>query len=141
MFDEYRLFKKFLADNNLKVTPQRRAVFEAVIATHRHFDADELFDTLRQKDKKISRATVYRVLELLVKGGFVHAMELGKTRMIYEHVVGHKHHDHLICTKCGRTFEFGDGLIELLQQKICDDLNFNAESHSLRIFGRCENCR
>lgn len=141
MYDEYRSFEKFLAENNLKATPQRRAVLEAVLATHHHFDADELVDILRQKDKKISRATVYRVLELLVRGGFVHALELGESRKMYEHIVGHKHHDHLICTECGRTLEFGDGLIELLQQKICDDLNFSAKSHSLRIFGQCETCR
>lgn len=141
MNGEIRRFEQFLAENNLKTTPQRRAVLEAILATRRHFDADELVDILKQKNKKISRATVYRVLELLVKGGFVHAMELGESRKVYEYVIGHPHHDHLICTKCGRTYEFGDGLIELLQQKVCDTLNFSAHSHSLRIFGHCENCR
>ena len=140
MASEYELFEKFLGENDLKATPQRRAVLEAVFSTHRHFDADELVDMLKQKDKRISRATVYRALELLVKGRFVHAMDLGESRKVYEHVVGHKHHDHLICTKCGATIEFDDGLIELLQGKVCSRLNFDAASHSLLIFGICEDC-
>ena len=141
MASEYKLFEKFLSENNLKDTPQRRAVLDAVFSTHHHFDAEELVDILRHKDKRISRATVYRVLDLLVKGEFVRAMDLGESRKMYEHVVGHKHHDHLICTKCGGTIEFDDGLIELLQKKVCSRLNFEADFHSLRIFGRCENCR
>ena len=141
MESEYKLFEKFLGENDLKATPQRRAVLEAVFATHSHFDADELVDILKRKDKRISRATVYRALELLVKGGFVHAMNLGESRKVYEHVIGHRHHDHMICTKCGVTIEFDDGLIELLQEKVCSRLNFEAVSHSLRIFGRCEGCR
>jgi Fur family ferric uptake transcriptional regulator len=141
MADEYTLFKNFLSEKQLKLTPQRKAVLEAVFATHRHFDAEELVQILRQMGKRISRATVYRTLDLLVKGGLVHAMELGDSRKVYEHIVGHRHHDHLICTECGRTIEFGDGFIELLQEKVCDRLNFQAQTHSLRIFGRCENCR
>ena len=137
---ELKLFEKFLGENELKSTPQRRAVLEAVFTTHRHFDADELVDILRHKDKRISRATVYRVLDLLVKGGFVQSMDFGESRKMYEHVVGHKHHDHLICKKCGRAIEFDDGLIESLQKKVCDKLNFEADSHSLRIFGRCKDC-
>ena len=140
MADELQMFESFLRANDLKVTPQRRAVLEAVFETHRHFDADELVDMLKRRNKRISRATVYRMLELLVRGGFVGAMELGESRKVYEHIVGHTHHDHMICTECGRTIEFGDGMIELLQQKVCNELNFKAQSHSLRIFGICESC-
>ncbi len=141
MKNECRMFEEFLSENSLKMTPQRRTILEVVFATHHHFDADELVEILKQRGSRISRATVYRVLELLVKGGFVRAMELGESRKMYEHIVGHEHHDHMICTQCGRTLEFGDGLIELLQQRVCDDLNFRAESHSLRIFGLCEDCK
>ena len=93
MADEYTLFKDFLSENQLKLTPERRAVLEAVFATHRHFDAEELVQILRQMGKRISRATVYRTLDLLVRGGLVHAMELGDSRKVYEHIVGHRHHD------------------------------------------------
>ncbi|RJP68731.1 MAG: transcriptional repressor [Candidatus Abyssobacteria bacterium SURF_17] len=141
MTNESLIFKKFLARRDLRFTPERKAILEAVFDTHRHFDADEMVELLHKQGKKISRATVYRTLDLLVKGGLIRAMELGEARKVYEHIIGHKHHDHLICTGCGRIIEFDDGLIELLQQKVCDRLNFQAETHSLRMFGRCENCR
>jgi Fur family ferric uptake transcriptional regulator len=141
MIDEKRLFGQFLIDNGLKFTPQRQAVLEAVFGTHRHFDADEMVEILKKSHRNISRATVYRTLDLLVKGGFVHAMELGESKKVYEHIVGHRHHDHLVCTGCGKTIEFDEDLIESLQEKVCDRLNFQAQTHSLRIFGLCERCR
>ncbi len=141
METEYAQFTEFLAENGLKLTSQRRAVLDAVFETHRHFDADEMVDIIKQRDKKISRATVYRTLDLLVKGGFVRAMELGESKKVYEHIIGHKHHDHLICTACGRAIEFDEDLIESLQQQVCDRLNFKPQRHSLRIFGVCDRCQ
>ena len=138
---EYEMFKKYLAENQLKVTPQRRDILETVFETHSHFDADQLVDMLKAKNKNISRATVYRVLELLVKSGLIRAMELGESRKVYEHIIGHRHHDHLVCVACGRAIEFGDGMIETLKQQICDEQGFKVEFHSLQIFGRCKNCR
>ena len=139
--DEHKLFKDFLSENKFKYTKQRKSVLEAVFAIHRHFDAEELVDALRQRQERISRATVYRTLELLVRAGLVSVMELGEARKMYEHIVGHKHHDHLICTECGRTIEFENESIELLQQQVCERLNFRAKTHSLRIFGQCDSCR
>jgi Fur family ferric uptake transcriptional regulator len=141
MGKEQTLFKNFLAGQNLKFTPQRCAVLEAVFGIHRHFDADEMVDILKRKQKRISRATVYRTLDLLVKAGLVRAMELGDSKKVYEHIVGHKHHDHLICTACGRTIEFDEHVIESLQQQVCDRLSFRPERHSLRIFGVCDRCQ
>ena len=141
MKSELDLFKTFLKENQFKCTPERETILKTVFATHRHFDADELVDLLRRKHKKISRATVYRTLDLMAKAGLVQGMELGKSRKMYEHTLGHKHHDHLICEECGRTIEFDDGVIELLQQKVCERLNFQARGHNLRIFGRCERCQ
>lgn len=140
MTEEYKLFEKFLVRHDLKFTPQRKAIFDAVFATHRHFDADEMVLILRQRGKYVSRASVYRTLDLLVKSGLVHAMELVDSKKVYEHVAGHKHHDHLVCLECGRAIEFDDSFIEMLQEKVCDRLNFRAQHHSLRIFGKCEKC-
>lgn len=140
MADEYELFKNYLSNNDLKLTLQRRAVLKAVFAAHHHFDAEELADGFRYSDEKISRATVYRTLDLLVKAGLIHSMELGESRKIYEHIFGHKHHDHLVCTLCGRTIEFDNDFIESLQEEICENLNFRAQTHSLRIFGVCGEC-
>ena len=141
MGNEHTVFTEFLAEQGLKLTPERRAVFEAVLETHRHFDAEEMVSIIKEHEKKISRATVYRTLDLLVKGGFVRAMELGDSKKVYEHIIGHRHHDHLICTECGRTLEFDEDVIETLQQQVCERLNFKPHRHSLRIFGVCDRCQ
>lgn len=141
MAHEHTMFSTFLAENGMKLTAQRRAVLEAVLETHRHFDAEEMVDIIKRRDRKISRATVYRTLDLLVRGGFVRAMELGDSKKVYEHIIGHRHHDHLICTECGRTIEFDEDLIESLQQQVCDRLNFKPQRHSLGIFGVCDRCQ
>ncbi len=141
MNGELASFKEFLKENQLKYTPERETILKTVFDTHRHFDADELVDILKRKRKRISRATVYRTLDLMVKAGLVQGMELGESRKMYEHTLGHKHHDHMICEKCGRAIEFDDGVIELLQQKVCERLNFQARGHSLRIFGLCDRCQ
>lgn len=140
MNEEFALFKNLLTQNGLKCTAQRKSIFEAVFSTHRHFDADGLVDILKERGNRISRATVYRTLDVLVKGQLVHALDLGESRKVYEHIAGHKHHDHLICVECGRTIEFDDSLIEQLQERVCESLKFRPQSHSLRIFGKCENC-
>jgi Fur family ferric uptake transcriptional regulator len=139
--EEFELFRRFLLKKNLKFTPQRKAIFDAVFATHKHFDADEMVQILSERGKNISRASVYRTLDLLVKSDLVHSQDFGNSKKTYEHVAGHKHHDHLICLECGQAIEFDDSFIELLQEKVCDRLNFKAQSHSLRIFGKCEQCR
>ena len=96
MPDEYQIFQLFLLKENLKLTPQRKAVLDAVFATHQHFDADEMVQILNGRGHRISRASVYRTLDLLVRSGLVHALELGDSKKQYEHVIGHRHHDHLV---------------------------------------------
>lgn len=139
--DPRAIFHEFLAKTGARWTPEREAILEAVFAIHRHFGADELYDWLRERDHRVSRATIYRTLDLLVKSGLVSDLDLGDGRTSFEHVFGHEHHDHLICTTCGRTIEFEEGDIEQLQQAVCRRMGFRAERHSLRIFGTCKNCQ
>src|SRR5213082_383470 len=106
-------FKDFLAQNTLKLTSEREALVREIFSTHYHFEADELLFKMKDKKVKISRATVYRTLELLVKSGMVRRVHLGEDHYHYEHVSGNSHHDHLVCTTCGSVIEFHDPLIEI----------------------------
>ena len=82
-------------------------IFEKAFETHEHFSAEKLYEWLRQEDgPKVSRATVYRTLDMLERGGFIESLDVGRGELVYEHVLGHKHHDHLVCTECGRIEEF-----------------------------------
>jgi len=93
-------FREFLQIQGLKLTGERTALLREIFATHYHFEADELLFRMKEKSLKISRATVYRTLELLVKSGMVRRIHLGEDHYHYEHVRGDSHHDHLICARC-----------------------------------------
>src|SRR5205809_3239156 len=119
-------FQGFLAKQGLKLTRERTALLREIFATHYHFEADELLFKMKEKGVKISRATVYRTLELLVKSGMVRRVHLGEDHYHYEHVRGDSHHDHLICTTCGGVIEFHDEELERLQREICVNKKFTA---------------
>lgn len=134
-------FGDFLATQNLKLTAERTALVREIFATHYHFEADELLFKMKEKQVKISRATVYRTLELLVKSGMVRRVHLGEDHYHYEHVRGDSHHDHLICTTCGGVIEFHDEALEQRQREICEKKKFTPTFHNLQILGICDSCR
>jgi Fur family ferric uptake transcriptional regulator len=134
-------FDAFLREQGLKLTAERSALVREIFATHYHFEADELLFKMKQKGLKISRATVYRTLELLVKSGLVRRVHLGEDHYHYEHVSGNSHHDHLICTTCGTVIEFHDENLEQRQREICERKKFTPTFHNLQILGLCDACR
>jgi Fur family transcriptional regulator, ferric uptake regulator len=137
---EIQKFQSFLQQQGLKLTPERTALLREIFATHYHFEADELLFKMKEKLVKISRATVYRTLELLVKSGMVRRVHLGEDHYHYEHVRGNSHHDHLICTICGGVIEFHDDLLEKRQLEICERKKFIPTFHNLQILGICDKC-
>src|SRR5262249_23200173 len=111
-----RRFELFLRARSLKLTTQRRRILDRAFATHEHFSAERLWEWMRDEPgPRVSRATVYRTLSLLAEGRFVEALDTGKGELLYEHVLGHPHHDHMLCVDCGRIEEFHDERIEELQ--------------------------
>jgi Fur family ferric uptake transcriptional regulator len=133
-------FEQFLKAHKLRLTPQRRAIFERAFDTHQHFTAETLFGWLKDAPQHVSRATVYRTLSLLVEGGFLESLDVGQGELRYEHVLGHRHHDHMVCLSCGRIEEFTDPRIESLQVEACRERGFEMVSHNLRLFGYCRAC-
>ena len=138
---EVSRFQEFLQKQGLKLTSERIALVREIFSTHYHFEADELLFKMKEKDVKISRATVYRTLELLVKSGMVRRVHLGEDHYHYEHVTGNSHHDHLICTTCGNVIEFHDEELEKRQHEICARKKFTPTFHNLQILGVCDSCR
>jgi Fur family ferric uptake transcriptional regulator len=134
-------FQHFLQAQGLKLTGERSALVREIFSTHYHFDADELLFKMKGKNVKISRATVYRTLELLVKSGMVRRVHLGEDHYHYEHITGNSHHDHLICTTCGGVIEFHDPALEARQREICERKRFTPTFHNLQILGVCDSCR
>jgi Fur family transcriptional regulator, ferric uptake regulator len=139
--DEKELFSDFLKRKGLKTTQERTALFEEVFSSHRHFDVEDLVQRMREKGKKISRATAYRTLEILHECGLVGRVRLNEEKYRYERLHKGEHHDHLICTHCGRVIEFVEPRIERLQDQVCEKHGFLATSHSHQIRGLCSSCQ
>ena len=138
---EINRFQTFLAGQGLKLTAERTALVREIFSTHYHFEADELLFKMKEKSLKISRATIYRTLELLVRSGMVRRVHLGEDHYHYEYVSGNSHHDHLICTTCGSVIEFHDPALEERQREICERKKFTPTFHNLQILGLCDACR
>ncbi len=139
--EERRVFVEFLKRRGLKTTRERTALFDEIFSAHRHFDADDLVEKMRERGKKISRATVYRTLELLHECGLVGRVRLNEEKYRYERLRKGEHHDHLVCTGCGRVIEFVEPRIEQLQEEVCSRHDFAASTHSHQIWGLCAPCR
>jgi Fur family ferric uptake transcriptional regulator len=134
------VFLRFLSSKNLKLTRQRQAVVDEIFSDSGHFEAEELVERLKSSRARVSRATVYRTLDLLRECQLVEKLDFGTPRSFYEHVPPGEHHDHLICTRCGNVIEFHNERLEALQREICDNFGFQDTHHSLRIFGLCSKC-
>lgn len=135
--EEMQQLNEKMRKAGLKSTPQRNEIARWVFRTHAHFTVDDLIDSFRVKGEKISPATAYRVVQMLLELGFIIEHDFGKDYKFYEHTPGHDHHDHIICNQCGRIVEFHDEELETLKQKISEKNGFNMTSHSLFLNGDC----
>ncbi|NPA32541.1 MAG: transcriptional repressor [Aquificae bacterium] len=136
-----REFTKFLKKKNMRVTKSRLNLIDLIADYNKHFEIEELVNWISTKsDKKVSRSTVYRTLKLLEEFGAIKEVIKKNNKTIYEFVVGRSHHDHLVCTECGKIIEFVNEDIESLQNEICKRYNFKPTHHRLEIFGLCSEC-
>ena len=134
-------FKEALKRESLKYTPQRTAVLEEIIKDRGHRESEEIYLALKKRGQHVSRATVYRTMDILVNNGFARKMNLGDGRARYESKVNSPHHDHLVCMDCGLIVEFMDQQIEDLQDKIAIQYNFQLKRHIHQLFGLCKKCQ
>jgi Fur family transcriptional regulator, ferric uptake regulator len=134
-------FRKFLQEGQYRITPERFDVLDAVLAWNDHFDADNLFIYLKNSGSKVSRATVYKTLSLLHECGLVSRYRFSQGHAQYEKTTDRPHHDHMVCTKCGKIVEFENARVERLQDDACAQFGFTPMYHSFQIFGICLECR
>ena len=135
-------FVDFLAQKNLRLTGQRRAIIETVFSTEQHFTAEQLLEWSRRRDKSVSRATVYRTLPLLTESGLVREMDFGKEHKFYDpNYAERPRHNHIICQDCGKIVEFESDRIEQLENEISHQLGFSVKAHRLQITASCEEFR
>lgn len=134
-------FRAYLRDHNLPITAQRVAIAEVVLGSDRHLSADEIARTVEVRGGAVGTATVYRTLEVLERAGLVVERDFGEGFKRFETVRGVPHHEHLLCTVCGRVSEFHDDRLEGLTRQIAESHGYMRQRHRLVISGVCAPCR
>lgn len=128
----------YLRAQGLKHTRQREAILDEFVDAGEHISLDELLAKVQQKMPGVGYATVYRSMKLFVEAGLAHERKFGDGQTRYEAArVGDPHHDHIICVRCGRIFEFEDEVIEERQDAIAARFGMTIVSHRLDIWGQC----
>ncbi|MBI5198909.1 MAG: transcriptional repressor [Nitrospirae bacterium] len=140
--DEARdILFNFIKEKSLRYTRQREEILQTFLSAGRHITVEELYNVLRKKNTGIGYATVHRNLKLMKECGLADEMKIGSDKTRFEQAYGQRHHDHLICMKCGRIIEVNDDRIERLQDKLAEVNNFFPLKHKLEIYGSCKKCR
>jgi len=130
-------FSAFLRERGQRQTPERFAILDEVYSSPGHFDADELFVRLKQAGSRISRATVYNTLDLLLDCDLVVKHQFGRSQAKYERAYAYWQHDHLICLDCGEILEFCDPRLQSIQDTVGEIYGFEISHHALTLYGHC----
>lgn len=134
-------FKSLLKRQKMRMTVQREAIVKLFLEREGHVCAEELYLALHRKYRRLGEATVYRAVKLLKAAELASEVNFTGKRRRFEHAFEHPHHDHLICTRCGKTTEFINSSIEKIQERVVKEFGFVPVRHRLEIFGYCRDCQ
>ena len=138
---EKEIFLEHIQKAGLRRTSQRDLILEIFLRTEQHLSSEDLYWLVQKQDPSVGHTTVYRTLKLLTEAGLAREVRFGDGKTYYEHHYNHEHHDHLICTECGKIIEFFSPEIEDMQDKMAEKYGFRLTNHSLRMWGVCEVCQ
>ncbi len=136
---ERKALAAYLEEHKLKRTKQREIILDAFLEAHDHVTSEELYRAIRSCNPRIGYTTVYRTMKLLVDAGLAQERHFADGIARYE--IEHEHHDHLVCTKCGKIVEFECQMIERSQDEIAERYGFLVLRHRHELYGHCGDCR
>ncbi|GIV29282.1 MAG: transcriptional repressor [Bacteroidia bacterium] len=128
----------YLKRKGLRKTLERYNVLKEIYSISGHFEIEALYERMKNKKYRVSRATLYNNMEIFVDAGLVVKHQFGKQSAQYEKAYNYRQHDHLICQDCGKVFEFCDPRILQIQKTTETLLGFTVTQHSLQFSGKCK---
>ena len=129
-----KILIKILKSEGLRYTDQRQAIWDEIRNSNEHRDAEDIYLKLKEGNVKVSRATVYRTIDVLVKNRLVRKMDVGDGRSLYEPRLDNDHHDHMICLDTGDIIEFYNKELEDLQDTIAKKHGYKVIRHVHQLF-------
>src|SRR5437762_8704543 len=141
MTEEQEVFLAHIQKKGLKRTAQRDLILDVFLRTERHLSNEDLYRLVKEEDSSIGQTTVYRTLKLLSEAGLAREVRFGDGRTHYEHNYKHEHHDHMICSECGKIIEFYSAELEAIQDAMAAKYKFELTEHLLRMIGVCADCQ